>query len=202
MKKEMTMTNQSEVKYNRLMEKAESLFIEYGYKSVSMNQIAEAAGISKMTIYKYFPTKEELFMSVLQLLMDKSYDYIDDRLKNIEGIIEKIDELLKYGIESSRNYSLVFYKDIMDNPIISAKVLQEKKRKSKEIFIDIIRTGKKRGEVRDVDEVFMANMLMALIDGTTANILNNIHDMKDIEDFAEKFYDFLKYGLLGGKGVK
>ena len=196
------MTNQSEVKYNRLMEKAESLFIEYGYKSVSMNQIAEAAGISKMTIYKYFPTKEELFMSVLQLLMDKSYDYIDDRLKNIEGIIEKIDELLKYGIESSRNYSLVFYKDIMDNPIISAKVLQEKKRKSKEIFIDIIRTGKKRGEVRDVDEVFMANMLMALIDGTTANILNNIHDMKDIEDFAEKFYDFLKYGLLGGKGVK
>ena len=202
MKKEMTMTNQSEVKYNRLMEKAESLFIEYGYKSVSMNQIAEAAGISKMTIYKYFPTKEELFISVLQLLMDKSYDYIDDRLKNIEGIIEKIDELLKYGIESSRNYSLVFYKDIMDNPIISAKVLQEKKRKSKEIFIDIIRTGKKRGEVRDVDEVFMANMLMALIDGTTANILNNIHDMKDIEDFAEKFYDFLKYGLLGGKGVK
>lgn len=198
----MTMTNQSEVKYNRLMEKAESLFIEYGYKSVSMNQIAEAAGISKMTIYKYFPTKEELFMSVLQLLMDKSYDYIDDRLKNIEGIIEKIDELLKYGIESSRNYSLVFYKDIMDNPIISAKVLQEKKRKSKEIFIDIIRTGKRRGEVRDVDEVFMANMLMALIDGTTANILNNIHDMKDIEDFAEKFYDFLKYGLLGGKGVK
>ncbi len=196
------MTNQSEVKYNRLMEKAESLFIEYGYKSVSMNQIAEAAGISKMTIYKYFPTKEELFMSVLQLLMDKSYDYIDDRLKNIEGIIEKIDELLKYGIESSRNYSLVFYKDIMDNPIISAKVLQEKKRKSKEIFIDIIRTGKRRGEVRDVDEVFMANMLMALIDGTTANILNNIHDMKDIEDFAEKFYDFLKYGLLGGKGVK
>lgn len=196
------MTNQSEVKYNRLMEKAESLFIEYGYKSVSMNQIAEAAGISKMTIYKYFPTKEELFMSVLQLLMDKSYDYIDDRLKNIEGIIEKIDVLLKYGIESSRNYSLVFYKDIMDNPIISAKVLQEKKRKSKEIFIDIIRTGKRRGEVRDVDEVFMANMLMALIDGTTANILNNIHDMKDIEDFAEKFYDFLKYGLLGGKGVK
>lgn len=196
------MTNQSEIKYNRLMEKAESLFIEYGYKSVSMNQIAEAAGISKMTIYKYFPTKEELFMKVLQVLTDKSYKYIEDKVKNTEGTIEKIDELLIQGIEATRNYSLVFYKDIMDNPIISSKVLQEKKRRSKEIFLDIIRTGKERGEIRDVDEDFMANMLMALIDGTTANFLNNVHDMKDIEEFTQKFYDFLKYGLLGGKGVK
>lgn len=56
------MISQSEIKYNRLMEKAEELFISLGYKGVSMDQIAKEAGISKMTIYKYFSSKEELFV--------------------------------------------------------------------------------------------------------------------------------------------
>ena len=52
------MISQSEIKYNRMMEKAKELFFEFGYRATSMDQIAEESGISKMTIYRYFSSKE------------------------------------------------------------------------------------------------------------------------------------------------
>ncbi|WP_246579214.1 TetR/AcrR family transcriptional regulator [Alkaliphilus flagellatus] len=196
------MISQSEIKYNRLIEKAEELFIELGYKSVSMDQIAEAAGISKMTIYKYFSSKEELFLNILQSIGDRSFIYIEDQMKKIDGTIEKIDFLLHFNVEYSKQFSLTFYKDIMDNPYIIDRLMKEKKRMSKIIFEDIIRNGVERGEIRDVDEAFMANMLITLIDSISKNFFEKITCRKELEDFTENFYDFLKYGLLGGKGAK
>ena len=196
------MISQSEIKYNRLMEKAEELFLELGYRSVSMDQIAEAAGISKMTIYKYFSSKEELFLNILQSIGDRSLIYIEDQMKKIDGTIEKIDFLLHFNVEYSKQFSLTFYKDIMDNPYIIDRLMKEKKRMSKIIFEDIIRNGVERGEIREIDEAFMANMLITLIDSISKNFFEKITCRKELEDFTENFYDFLKYGLLGGKGAK
>ena len=54
------MANQSQKKFDRLMEKSKELFWKYGYNGVSVDQIAKEAGISKMTIYKHFSSKEDL----------------------------------------------------------------------------------------------------------------------------------------------
>jgi len=184
------------------MEKAEELFTQLGYKAVSMDQIAEAAGISKMTIYKYFSSKEELFLGILKLISDKTYALLEEKVKSVNGTLEKIDVLLSFTMEYTEQYSFAFYKDIMDTPYIAEKMMIEKKKMSNKLFKDIIRNGIERGEIRDVDEAFIASMLIALIGGLAENIFGKITCRKELEDFAEKFYDFLKYGLLGGKGVK
>ncbi|ABW20151.1 TetR/AcrR family transcriptional regulator [Alkaliphilus oremlandii] len=191
--------NQSKIKYNRLIEKAEELFVNLGYKAVSMDQIAEAAGISKMTIYRYFSSKEELFLKVLDLITARMFGYIEDNIKDIEGTLNKIDGLLKINIEQSRKYSLAFYKDVMEMPYILDKVMKEKKRMATILFEDIIREGMERGEIRQVDEGFVANVLISLMDGFARNFEEISNTKEDIEAFAEKFYDFLKYGLFGRK---
>ena len=38
------------------------LFIERGYDTVTVNEVAEAAGVSPMTLYRHFPTKEDLVL--------------------------------------------------------------------------------------------------------------------------------------------
>lgn len=43
---------------------AESLFTQFGYKNTSMSRIAEKCQISKPTLYNYFPSKPELFMGL------------------------------------------------------------------------------------------------------------------------------------------
>jgi len=48
-----------------ILEAAKRLFIEQGYLGVSMDQIAAAAGVSKLTVYSHFGDKETLFAEAI-----------------------------------------------------------------------------------------------------------------------------------------
>ncbi|MFK3978909.1 TetR/AcrR family transcriptional regulator [Micromonospora sp. NPDC050397] len=50
------------------------LFVEHGYQSVTVNQVAEAAGVSPMTLYRHFATKEDL------VLVDQLDELIADHI--------------------------------------------------------------------------------------------------------------------------
>ena len=191
------MATQSEIKYNRLMEKSEELFCQLGYKAVSMDEIAEAAGISKMTIYKYFSSKEDLFFKVVESVSDKAYIKLENLISNVDGTIEKIDSILNFSLDITNLFSIVFYKDVMENKYIAEKLAETKKVKSKKIFMEIITSGIEKGEVREVDVKFIAELLNIIIDGTMENHADILANEDSIRYFSEKFYDFLKYGLLG-----
>ncbi len=48
-----------------ILEAAKRLFLEQGYQGVSMDQIATAAGVSKLTVYSHFGDKETLFSDAI-----------------------------------------------------------------------------------------------------------------------------------------
>jgi len=52
-----------------ILQVAREVFIEVGYAATSMSQIAARVGGSKATLYKYFPSKEELFAASLEDLI-------------------------------------------------------------------------------------------------------------------------------------
>jgi len=56
----------------RILQKAHELFMLYGIRSVSMDEIANHLGISKKTIYQYFPDKDALVESVINIELNCS----------------------------------------------------------------------------------------------------------------------------------
>ena len=52
-------------KRRQVMEAAERLFFVHGYGAVSMDQVAKTAGVSKATLYAYFPSKDALFAHIV-----------------------------------------------------------------------------------------------------------------------------------------
>ncbi|WEV50904.1 TetR/AcrR family transcriptional regulator [Lactobacillus sp. ESL0731] len=56
---------QKRAKRQLIMQVAMQLFAEQSYTQITMKQIADAAGMAKGTVFNYFATKEDLFMSVL-----------------------------------------------------------------------------------------------------------------------------------------
>lgn len=53
-------------KRSQILEGARQVFLEAGYEGASMSLIAREAGVSKGTLYVYFPGKEELFAAVVR----------------------------------------------------------------------------------------------------------------------------------------
>lgn len=54
----------------KILEAATQLFLEVGYEQASIDAILLRSGGSKSTLYSYFPTKEDLFRSVIDNVVD------------------------------------------------------------------------------------------------------------------------------------
>ena len=69
MKKEQVwQTARAQQKRGQILEAARRLFLSHGYAHTSTEAVRRAAGVSKETLYRYYSTKEELFIDVLRRL--------------------------------------------------------------------------------------------------------------------------------------
>ncbi|MFI6316738.1 TetR/AcrR family transcriptional regulator [Nonomuraea sp. NPDC050556] len=55
----------SQDKASRILDAAEALLLAYGYRKVTVDEVASRAGVGKGTLYLYWPSKRELFAAVL-----------------------------------------------------------------------------------------------------------------------------------------
>ena len=63
---------QSSSKFDQIIENAYHLFMKYGIKRVSVQEICETAGVSKMTFYKHFKNKTDLAKALIERVMQTS----------------------------------------------------------------------------------------------------------------------------------
>ncbi|RXZ79568.1 TetR/AcrR family transcriptional regulator [Paenibacillaceae bacterium] len=75
-----------------ILEAGLEVFAERGYYNTTTALIAEKAGISQPYVFRFFPTKEELFITVL----NRAFDRILQTFKNVESSPEQLDnDMLK-----------------------------------------------------------------------------------------------------------
>ena len=87
----------------QLLERATALFATHGYDELSMAKLAREAGISKPLLYHYFPSKRDLFESVLSEAAEQHLRRIttDDTLPPVAQLTAAIDAYLTW-IEENR----------------------------------------------------------------------------------------------------
>ena len=59
---------------DRILEKAHDLFMQYGIRSITMDEIAAQLGISKKTIYQFFTDKDTMVEAVVNELINRNED--------------------------------------------------------------------------------------------------------------------------------
>jgi len=68
------MSEKSAQKKKYIVETARDVFIEKGYKNVTMKDIVDACGISRGGLYLYFSGTDELFLEVLKMESEEADD--------------------------------------------------------------------------------------------------------------------------------
>lgn len=96
-------------KRNRIAKSAEELFSEFGYKSVSIDQIAARANVAKGTVYLYFKDKEALLENLIHGLLVEIEKKKEAILSKKLALPEEIHELI-YELLMVRKHQKLLYK--------------------------------------------------------------------------------------------
>jgi AcrR family transcriptional regulator len=82
-----------------ILEAATDMFAEFGYRATDVQQIADNLKIGKGTIYRYFPTKEELFFATADRAMRAMEAFILQRLEGVTGDVARVKKVIRSYIE-------------------------------------------------------------------------------------------------------
>lgn len=126
----------------RILEKASELFLQYGVRSITMDEIARELGMSKKTLYVHFPNKKKLVKATSYFVFDaiiKGILSIQD--KNLNPIKE-LYEIKKFAADNLKDEKSAPYHQLQKHyPEIAAKLLQEQQN----LLEDSIRENLSRG---------------------------------------------------------
>lgn len=87
-------------KRERILAAALKLFAHEPYQAVTMDRVAEAAGVAKGTLYLYFPSKDALYLGVLSDGLDTAYrtyqSSADPGLPVVERLRRSIEVMVEF----------------------------------------------------------------------------------------------------------
>lgn len=94
----------------KILEGAEALFMKYGIRSVSMDDIARHLAVSKKTLYQHFADKDELVLKVSEVYLRKSTERFNSIARESKNAIEELNRIsvcVKHDMEKL-NQSMLF----------------------------------------------------------------------------------------------
>ncbi|MFP4025570.1 MAG: TetR/AcrR family transcriptional regulator [Thiohalospira sp.] len=185
------------------------LFLQRGYKEVTMSMLVKATGLSKGAFYHYFKNKEQLFSETLNTLFFSISPFsheleIDSNVSFYEYMYQYIDNIKKMG-ERIRSYlgdeasGIGYYRLMLDianyAPDFREKIELANKHELN-FWQKIVNNGVKKGELEnDFDKELLANHFQWLQDGIAMNsIFSGKPEIlyQSLEKAFVQLYQFIK----------
>lgn len=151
---------------NRILETAREQFFQLGFTRVTMDEIASGLGMSKKTLYKFFPGKEGLLREVVKLNMGEIERGIDEILQD-RGLsfVEKLKQLMAFLAMKLSRIGPLFMQDLHRNaPELWKEIEAFRRQKATSLFGGLIDEGIQKGVFRsDVHQQLLTLMYVNLI---------------------------------------
>ena len=143
----------------RIIATATEAFTTKGIKSITMDDIAAALGISKRTLYEVFADKETLLMECLRRAQDEGDTYVKEVYEKASNVLEVLLKLYQRSIEKFHNTNKKFFEDIKKYPKVYDMLIKRRNRDSEET-IAFFKLGIKQGYFRDDVNFSIVNLLV------------------------------------------
>lgn len=150
--------------------KARELFVAEGFSAVSIRNLADAAGMSPMTLYRYFDNKADvlryLWADVLNALFD-SLEAIAKRERDATKRLAKVSiAYVDYWIEHPDHYRMVFMSEGISQPSVSVFVEGDPVAFRYRIFADCL---ERATEAKAESATVKAELLICALQGIAHN---------------------------------
>lgn len=126
----------------QLLEAAQEVFVESGYHSAAMDDIADRAGVSKPVLYQHFPSKLDLYLALVDQHSGELLDLIRAALasttENKQRVAATIAAYFEFVDRDGAPFRLVFESDLANEDAVRERV-DKVSRDSAEAIAGVIR---------------------------------------------------------------
>lgn len=163
------------LKRDEIIHAASSLFKEKGYKSVTLAQIAEKAGVDRATVYYYVGSKEELFRTGVQDIVGKNaaraQKIYRDKSLDAAQKLRQLVEMLMCSYEEHYPHMYVYIQEEMHQVSTDdsewARAMSNHTHRWETIFMKLFEEGVEQGVFRnDLSVSLSVNALFGMLNWT------------------------------------
>jgi AcrR family transcriptional regulator len=185
-----------------ILDAVDALLARFGYRKMTMDDVAREVGIGKGTIYLHFPSKEELVLAHI----DRIAETVVGKLREIAGTSDPPDRRLRrmlvlrvlHRFDSVAHYSQNL-SDLLSSVRTALLVRREGHfEKEAAVFEDVLREGGRVGSLECADP---RSSSIVLIQSTNSLLpfslsARELGRREEVEDQAGRIADLLIKGLL------
>lgn len=186
----------------KIIDTGEEKFFKDGFYKTTMNEIASELRMSKKTIYKFFPSKEDLIFAIGKHFMNRMKNSILPALNSEKNAIEKLEWLMQILAKTSENISVQRMEEMKRHfPSLWNEIDGFRTRMMFDNITKIIEQGKKEGLFIDYPPIIIMNVLVASVRSVVNPdfVLNNNYSIIEAARYAFKI---IIGGIVTKKGRK
>ncbi len=189
-----------EQKKESIRRAALELFMLYGFKKVSINDIAGKAGVSPVTIYNHFGSKDELVREVVKMQLFEMMEKYRAIINGEGSFPEKLETIVFDKTEIASGFRGELATVVLrDDPEMKRFVDEEVMQTSTRMTLDLFEEGKKEGYVSsELSQETLVIFLELFRNGIAAST-RLFENMESYPRLVRELNQLILYGLIGNK---
>lgn len=198
-KKEQTKGSKQALREESILQAAAACFGEHGYRSTTLEMVAERLGISRVTLYRYCPSKEELLIRVFE----RSIAIFQRGLRQIceqdVPAAEKLRQIIRHQVRlmaDHRNFLTVYFSEESNLPPDMAERSRAERRVYDGLIEGVIREGLDSGQFAPLPVKLLSFAILGM-----CNWLYQWYQPNGplaADEVARIFIDLVEHGYLRG----
>lgn len=153
-----------------ILEKAQRVFATKGFHNTSVAEIARASGFAVGTLYQFFESKEQLYISMVTEKLNMMYSGVRESVDKETDIVKKIEEMIVsqfHFVENNTEFCSLLIRG--DHLSLSGEGIELRKRLKTDyaaqlaLTEEVMREGMRSGILKQMDPRMMAVALAGII---------------------------------------
>ncbi len=187
-----------------IIEIAQKRFGLYGFQKTAMREIAEDLGMSKGSLYYYFPDKENLYRAVIKKEQEEFLATVRDKINHLSKSSEMLMEYLTLKIfyfSKLANLGRFRLEELIGIKKIMRDLWSDLRKREITIVGEIIEKGIREGEFEECNTEQIATIFLDLLLGIAKSDFNQKDviyiEQTDYEGMLEKSKIFIRIFIKG-----
>jgi len=183
-----------------ILEAARKVFAKKGFDQATVDDIANAAGVAKGTVYLYYQSKRDIYFAALKFGIEQMYSKLDEELKKVSTTEEKLRTLIGVKLaycDDNRDFFKIYYSELGNICIHPGTIDREFKAmylEQAKVVEAILKEGARKKIIRPVRSEHTAFAISDLIRGVvTQRVLG--WTKSTISQDVDFIFDFIWKGI-------